>query len=120
MVNATRLAVSENGANQFAEMGDPGTPEGFAGLVREDGYLALETAKDMPDTLVTVGLNDRRVSPWHGAKFAARARAKFGAHRLVLIRADAEAGHGIGSARDRLIAEWADTFAFAWSVTHRT
>jgi prolyl oligopeptidase len=119
MVNATRLAAAENGANQFAEMGDPRTPSGFAGLVTLDGYLALDSASDIPDTLVTVGLNDRRVAPWMGAKFAAKARAKFGTHRLVLIRADAEAGHGIGSARERQIAEYADTFAFAWSVTHQ-
>jgi prolyl oligopeptidase len=74
----------------------------------------------LPDTLVTIGLNDKRVAPSMGAKFAALAERRFGDRSLVLIRADTEAGHGIGSARDRLIAEWADTFAFAWSVTHRT
>jgi prolyl oligopeptidase len=119
MVNVSRLAAAENGANQFAEMGDPATKEGFDALVAEDGFLMLDTAKDIPDTLVTVGLNDRRVSPWMGAKFAARAAAKFGSRRTILIRADAEAGHGIGSARERLVAEWADTLAFAWDRTHR-
>ena len=46
MVNATRLAAAENGANQFAEMGDPNTPEGFAGLLTMDGYLALNDASE--------------------------------------------------------------------------
>jgi prolyl oligopeptidase len=119
MVNATRLAAAENGANQFAEFGNPATKAGFSALTGEDAYLMLDTAKDIPDTLVTVGLNDRRVSPWMGGKFAAKAAAKFGGHRTILVRADAEGGHGIGSARDRLVAEWADTLAFAWRCTHR-
>jgi prolyl oligopeptidase len=109
IVNATRLGTAENGANQFAEFGNPGTKEGFSALAGQDAYLMMDSAKDLPDTLVTVGLNDRRVSPWMGAKFAARAAAKFGDHRMILIRADAEAGHGFGSARDNLVAEWVDT-----------
>ena len=118
LVNATRLAVAENGPNQYVELGDPRTPAGFAALRAEDAYQMLATAQDMPDTLVTIGLNDKRVAPWMGAKFASRAQARFGARRLILLRADTQAGHGIGSARDRVIAEWADAFAFAWYVTH--
>jgi prolyl oligopeptidase len=78
----------------------------------------------VPPTLVTVGVKDPRVSPRINAKFTARAVDRFGDKRLILIRADAEAGHGIGSARDRQAAEWADAFAFAfafafaWAVTH--
>ncbi|MCW4463524.1 prolyl oligopeptidase family serine peptidase [Sphingomonas sp. BT-65] len=114
ILNPTRLAVADNGPNQFAEMGDPATPAGYAALVAQDSYRMLETARDLPDTLLTLGLNDRRVSPWMSAKFAARALERFGDRRRVLIRADAEAGHGVGSARDRLIAEFTDLYAFAW------
>ena len=114
ILNPTRLAVADNGPNQFAEMGDPATPAGYAALAAQDSYRMLETAGDMPDTLLTLGLNDRRVSPWMSAKFAARALERFGDRRHVLVRADAEAGHGVGSARDRLIAEFADLYAFAW------
>jgi len=62
--------------------------------------------------LLTIGLNDRRVAPWMSAKFAARALARFGDHHLVLIRSDADAGHGIGSTRDQVIEERADIYAF--------
>ena len=119
MVDVTRLEAAENGANQYAEFGDPRTEDGFRSLLAQDAYLMLPTASALPDTLVTVGLNDRRVAPWMGAKFAAMAASRFGDKSLVLIRADTEAGHGIGSARDRLIAEWADTFAFAWDRATR-
>jgi prolyl oligopeptidase len=118
VVNATRIAMSENGARQFPEFGDPSTPSGFHALLGEDSYVMLGSAKVLPPTLVTIGLNDMRVSPWMGAKFAALARARFGADTPVLVRADAEAGHGTGTARDRQVAEMADTFAFAWAVTH--
>jgi prolyl oligopeptidase len=115
VLNATRLDQAENGANQFAEMGDPGTADGYRALASQDAYLMLASAQDAPDMLITVGLNDRRVAPWMAAKFAARAQSRFGDRRTILVRADPEAGHGIGSARDRTIAEWADTYAFAWA-----
>lgn len=112
ILNPSRLSAAPNGPNQFSEMGDPATADGYRALVAQDAYLALAQAKDIPDTLVVIGLNDRRVAPWMSVKFAAAAREKFGAKRLVLVRADTEAGHGIGSARDVQIREWADTFTF--------
>ena len=119
MVDVSRLEAAENGANQYAEFGDPRNEAGFRSLVAQDAYLMLPQVASAPDMLVTIGLNDKRVAPWMGAKFAALAADRFGDRSLVLIRADTEAGHGIGSARDRLIAEWADTFAFAWDRATR-
>lgn len=115
ILNPTRLAVAENGANQFAEMGDPTTEAGYRGLVVQDSYRLLLAASNIPDTLITVGLNDRRVAPWFSAKFAARALDRFGGDRLVLIRTDPDAGHGIGSARDQLIEQNADVYSFVLS-----
>src|SRR3546814_3367821 len=66
----------------------------------------------LPISLLTIGLNDRRVAPWMSAKFAARAQSIFGDNRLILIRAETEGGHGIGSARDLEVQEFADIFAF--------
>lgn len=115
VLNASRLAHAENGSGQFAEMGDPATASGFRALLVQDAYQLLAGARDMPDTLVTVGLNDRRVAPWMSAKFAARALDRFGDRRLVLIRTDPEAGHGVGSARQQTVEQWADIFAFVLS-----
>jgi prolyl oligopeptidase len=118
ILNATRIGRAQC-ANQFAEMGDPDTAAGYRGLASQDAYLMLGEAKDIPDTLITVGLNDKRVAPWFAAKFAARASMRFGLGRLVLVRADAEAGHGVGSARDLQIAEYADVLAFLRDRTSR-
>ncbi|HEY0711545.1 MAG TPA: prolyl oligopeptidase family serine peptidase, partial [Polyangia bacterium] len=112
-LNPSRNEAGPNGANQYTEMGDPRTAEGYRALVAQDAYLSLSTAKDLPDTLLTVGLNDSRVPPWMTAKFAAGALDRFGDRRLVFVRADAEQGHGLGSARDAQIAEYADAYAFA-------
>jgi prolyl oligopeptidase len=117
--NASRLAVAPNGANQFDEMGDPNTAEGFAALLAQDAYHLSATATDLPDTLLTVGLNDKRVAPWMSAKFAARAKARFGERRSILLRADTDAGHGVGSAEASRQAERADIFTFAWQRASR-
>jgi len=116
IVNATRVGAAPNGANQFDEMGDPATPDGFKALVAMDAYQMLATAKSTPPTLITIGLNDKRVTPWMSAKYAARAKAKF-PNTPVWLRADDDAGHGIGTAEEARVAEWADTFAWAWKVS---
>lgn len=115
ILDPIRLAAAPNGPNQFAEMGDPRTREGFEALLAQDAYVMLDTAKDLPDTLVTVGMNDTRVVPWMAAKFAARASAKFGDRREVLLRVDTAQGHGLGSSRDAQVQEFADTYAWAWA-----
>jgi prolyl oligopeptidase len=112
ILNATRLEVAENGANNFGEMGNPATKAGWRALAAQDAYLQLSKASDLPDTLLTIGLNDHRVAPWMSAKFAARAEEKFGDKRLILIRAESEGGHGVGSARDLQVQEFADIFTF--------
>ena len=112
IVNATRLAAANNGPNQFGEMGDPSTAEGFAALAAQDSTLLLPKSRGGTDYLFTIGLNDRRVDPWMSAKLVAMMRAKWGNEHLVLIRSDGNAGHGIGSTRDQSLAERADIFSF--------
>jgi prolyl oligopeptidase len=112
IVNATRLAVANNGPNQFGEMGDPSTEAGFKALVAQDSTLYLQQAKGGPDFLFTIGLNDKRVDPWMSAKLVAMMRSKWGDEHLVLIRSDGKAGHGMGSTRDQSLEERADIFTF--------
>ncbi|MCD9096753.1 prolyl oligopeptidase family serine peptidase [Luteimonas fraxinea] len=115
VLNASRLEAAPNGPNQFAEMGDPRTQAGFEALLAQDAYVMLEDARDLPDTLITVGMNDSRVAPWMAAKFAARASAIFGDRREILLRVDTTQGHGIGSSQDSQVAELADAFAWGWA-----
>jgi len=45
VVNPTRLAVANNGPNQFAEMGDPNTDDGFKALAAQDSTLLLPQSR---------------------------------------------------------------------------
>ena len=62
--------------------------------------------------LLTSGDNDGRVAPYESRKMAARLQAATASARPVLLRTDAAAGHGIGTARASRIAEEADVHAF--------
>lgn len=114
IVNASRLAAAENGANQMAEMGDPAVPAQYADLVAMDGYQMIPRASALQPTMMLIGMNDKRVAPWMTAKFVARAQAKWPA-APIWLRSDDRAGHGMGSTEDVRRDEWSDIFAFAWS-----
>jgi len=114
IVNATRIAVAENGANQMGEIGNPADPKQFADLVAMDAYQMIPKASALPPTMMLIGMNDRRVSPWMTAKFVARARAKW-PDAPIWLRSDDRAGHGVGSTEDVRRDEWADIYTFTWA-----
>jgi prolyl oligopeptidase len=66
-----------------------------------------------PPVLITVGLNDPRVAPWEPAKLTAALQAS-GTTSPILLRIDAEAGHGIGSTKSQDDALYADMWAFVF------
>jgi prolyl oligopeptidase len=110
MFNAVRAETDSNGVPNISEFGSVTTPDGFRGLYEMDAYLHVVDGVKYPPTLLTTGINDPRVPPWMPGKFAARLQ-QAGAP-LVLLRVDYEAGHGIGSTRQQVLAEYADTMAF--------
>jgi prolyl oligopeptidase len=112
MVNPTALDRGENGASQFAEFGDPRTAEGYEALVGQDTTMLVPKSRGGPDFLFTVGLNDHRVPFWHSAKAVATMRAAWQDRHLALLRVDDDAGHGVGSGRDKTLALRADMYAF--------
>jgi len=112
VVNPLRILQAENGANQVGELGSPATPEGAQQLLAMDPYQHVEAGVAYPAVLFTVGLNDRRVAPWMTGKMAARLQASSTSGRPVLVRIDADAGHGVGSTRDQAYAQRADEWTF--------
>ncbi|WP_332613810.1 prolyl oligopeptidase family serine peptidase [Enterobacter ludwigii] len=92
MLNTSRLDKIPIGVMNYEELGSPMTPSGRRTLMKIDAYRHLVTQKRYPPVLLTVGLNDQRVSPWQTAKFAARLEA-ISTPRNVLVLAYRQGGH---------------------------
>jgi prolyl oligopeptidase len=111
-MNPLRILQAPNGANQLGELGSPETPEGAAALLAMDPYAHVKPDVAYPAILFTIGLNDNRVAPWMTCKMAARLQASSTSGRPILIRTQADAGHGVNSTRDQSFAERADVWSF--------
>ncbi|MGH8081176.1 MAG: prolyl oligopeptidase family serine peptidase [Lysobacter sp.] len=111
LIDTVRLLEGKNGANQVAELGDPRTAEGLKQLAAMDAYQQLRDGKRYPPTMLTVGLNDQRVVPWHSGKFGARLAAAGGGKSPVWFRTDAGSGH-FATSMDEGALLWADIYAF--------
>ncbi|HEY0300128.1 MAG TPA: prolyl oligopeptidase family serine peptidase, partial [Rhizomicrobium sp.] len=87
------------------------TEDGFKNLWETDSVQHVERGVAYPAIMISTGLNDPRVAPWVPAKFAA-ALLSVDPPNPVLLRIDAQAGHGIGSTRSQTDALSADWIAF--------
>lgn len=106
--NTLRAEFSPNGPPNIPEFGTVATAAGFKNLFEMDTIQHVKPGVEYPAVMVATGLNDPRVSPWEPAKVAAALQAS-GTRKPVLLRIDAEAGHGIGSTKtqtDALAADW--------------
>jgi prolyl oligopeptidase len=61
---------------------------------------------------MTTGDHDGRVNPAHSRKMIARLQAADPNGRPILLRTNANAGHGIGTSLSERIAETTDVFCF--------
>jgi prolyl oligopeptidase len=106
--NMLRMEFTPNGPPNVPEFGTVSTEQGFRSLYAMDSTQHVKKGVHYPATMISLGLNDPRVEPWIPAKFAAALMAS-GSINPVLLRVDANAGHGVGSSRtqgDWLTADW--------------
>jgi len=115
-LNPSRLGAAKNGANQFAEVGDPSTPDGLNSLASMDPYQRLRSGASYPPVLLIVGLNDNRVAPWASGKFGARLLSL--GDPSVWFRVDEDMGH-FTTAQAAGARESADLYAFAEAMLLR-
>jgi prolyl oligopeptidase len=106
-----RVETTSNGAFNVTEYGTVKDPEQFKALHAYSPLHAVRDGVGYPAVLITAGENDPRVDSWHGKKLAARLQEATTSGRPVLLRMSGW-GHGMGSSRDELIAEYADLYAF--------
>lgn len=96
-----------------SDYGSSEDAEEFKALLAYSPLHNLKPATRYPATLVTTADHDDRVVPAHSFKFAARLQeCQVAGGPPVLIRIETSAGHGAGTALDKMIEEVADEWAF--------
>lgn len=111
--NTLRSEFQPSGPLNIPEFGTITTEQGFKNLYEMDTIQHVRAGVEYPPVMITTGLNDPRVSPWEPAKMAAALQAS-GTARPILLRIDAEAGHGIGSTKSQDDALYAHMWAFVF------
>ncbi len=110
--NPLRYMVEQNGYGEEPEWGVITEAAGYRALKGIDSYQAVKDGVAYPAVLLTTGVTDPRVAPFHIAKMTARLQAATRSGKPILLRVDYDAGHGIGSTRSQQDREAADTYAF--------
>lgn len=110
--NPLRYVVEQEGFTEEPEWGAISDPAGYRALKEIDSYEHVRDGTPYPAVLLTTGVTDPRVAPFHVAKMTARLQAATSSRNPVLLRVDYDAGHGVGSTRAQQDREAADTYAF--------
>ncbi|MBP6676586.1 MAG: S9 family peptidase, partial [Vitreoscilla sp.] len=103
---------SANGITNISEFGTVKDPEEFKALLAMSTYHQIQDKTAYPGVLLIHGMNDPRVDVWQSAKAAARLQVASVSPRPVLLRLDAQAGHGMGSTASQQSSKLADIYAF--------
>nr|WP_183955997.1 prolyl oligopeptidase family serine peptidase [Sphingobium fontiphilum] len=99
------------------DYGSPGKEEDFHRLLSYSPYHNIASGRDYPAIMVTTADTDDRVVPGHSFKYAAALQAADLGSKPHLIRIETRAGHGSGKPTDKLIEEFADSYAFVARFT---
>ncbi|ANI77679.1 prolyl oligopeptidase family serine peptidase [Sphingobium sp. EP60837] len=95
------------------DYGSPDREADFRLLRAYSPYHNIREGQDYPAILVSTADTDDRVVPAHSFKYAAALQAANLGPKPRLLRVDTRAGHGSGKPIDKLIEEYADSYAFA-------
>ena len=107
-----RWETQPNGEFNVTEFGSTKDPAQFKALYDYSPLLRIKDGVKYPAALLTTGDNDGRVAPYESRKLAARLQAASTSGLPILLRTDAEAGHGIGTALASEIEKEADVYTF--------
>lgn len=110
--NPLRYVAEQNGYGEEPEWGAIAEEKGYRALKLIDSYQAVKDGVAYPAVLLTTGVTDPRVAPFHVGKMTARLQKATSSGKPVLLRVDFDAGHGIGSTRAQQDREAVDTYAF--------
>ncbi|MFS1961402.1 prolyl oligopeptidase family serine peptidase [Vibrio lentus] len=101
-------------AQQYGEWGNPNIADELKVMQQYDPYLNL-SEQNYPPILIQVGLNDRRVPYWEGAKYYAKLSELTTGSGPYLLSINFTQGHSTD--RRRSLAQQAFEYAFLLSLT---
>jgi prolyl oligopeptidase len=107
-----RWELQPNGEFNVTEFGSVKDPDQFRALYAYSPFANARNGVAYPAVLFTTGENDGRVAPYESRKMTARLQAATSSSHPVLLRTEAAAGHGIGTALSTRIEEETDVYAF--------
>jgi len=113
-LDTVRAEFTANGITNISEFGTVKDPAEFKALLAMSTYHQIQDGVAYPAVLLIHGLNDPRVEVWNSSKTAARLQAANPNGKPVLLRLDAQAGHGIGSTANQFDQQVADMYSFLW------
>ena len=112
VMDSVRMETTRNGPPNVGEFGSVKDERGFRALLAMSPYYHVANGVHYPAVMLSAGVNDPRVDVWMSVKMAARLAAASPDPKLVLLRLDYDAGHGIGSSAAQRRAEFVDTLTF--------
>ena len=110
--DSLRSEPAANGVPNIPEFGTVKTEDGFKALYAMNAYHHVKDGVPYPAVLLTTGINDPRVDAWQAAKMTARLQAATSSGKPMLLRVDYDAGHGVGSTKNRALRGAADDSPF--------
>jgi prolyl oligopeptidase len=116
LLDMIRYTTSQLGATWTVEYGDPAVPEQLDWLLSYSPYHNVPEGTDFPALLMMVFDNDSRTDPMHGRKFVAAVQHADAGERPIVLRTEANVGHGARSVSKSVdeIAEWM-AFVARWT-----
>ena len=110
--NPLRYVMEQESFTEEPEWGAITDADGYKWLKAIDSYQNVKDGRPYPAVLLTTGVTDPRVAPFHVAKMTARLQEASSSGKPILLRVDYDAGHGMGSTRGQQDREAVDTYAF--------
>ena len=107
-----RFELSPNGAFNVTEFGSVTDRDQFEAMHAYSPYHHVTDGTEYPAVLFTTGANDPRVEPMHSFKMTARLQAAAPASTPILLRTNADAGHGADASLNARIDEETAVLSF--------
>ncbi|HTP47792.1 MAG TPA: prolyl oligopeptidase family serine peptidase [Casimicrobiaceae bacterium] len=107
-----RWELQPNGEFNVTEFGSVKDEAQFRALYAYSPFANARDGVAYPAVLFVSGANDGRVAPYESRKMTARLQAATSSANPILLRTEAAAGHGIGTALSTRIEEETDVYAF--------